>query len=251
MNNVKETVLNKIKHGDVAMRPRWHFVLKSFLAIVGICILTLWLVYLVSFIVFALATSGIIMIPAFGFQGLVEFLFALPWLLILIAAVFILLLEVLVNRYSFGYRKPLMYTLFGIVGFTILGTFIVSQTGLHDLVMQRSVESRLPIVGGVYKGYGITPNERINIGEIEIINENGFLLDERVKGELSVIVTESTKKPNNFVFQVGDQVIVYGPITNNEIQAFGVKPFLRKMFRPIERIEKKIFKEEDELESKL
>ena len=235
MNNVKDTVLNKIKEGEVAMRPRWHFVFKGGLALVGIGVLALWLIYLVSFIMFALATSGVIMIPAFGFQGLVGFLLALPWLLILVAAVFIVLLEILVNKYSFGYRKPLLYTLFGVVGFTVVGTFLVSQTGLHDVAMQRSVESRLPVVGSMYKGYGIKPNEQVHIGEIVLVSENGFVIDERLHGELAVLVTESTRKPKEIAFRVGDRVIVFGNRLENEIEAFGIKHFSGKTFRPAPR----------------
>jgi hypothetical protein len=237
MNNVKDTVLDKIKEGEVAMRPRWHFVLKGFLLLVGMGVLALWLIYLVSFIVFALVTSGVIVIPFFGFQGLVGFLLALPWLLILVAAVFIVLLEILVNKYSFGYRKPLLYTLFGVVGFTVIGTFLVSQSGIHDLAMQRSVESRLPLVGGMYKGYGIKPNEQVHIGEILAVNDNGFVIDERMNGQLNVVFTESTRKPPELVFKVGDKVIVFGSRLEDEIEAFGVKHFSGKTFRPVERIE--------------
>ena len=166
MNNVKDTVLNKIKEGEVAMRPRWHFVFKGGLALVGIGVLALWLIYLVSFIMFALATSGVIMIPAFGFQGLVGFLLALPWLLILVAAVFIVLLEILVNKYSFGYRKPLLYTLFGVVGFTVVGTFLVSQTGLHDVPC--SAQSRAACRWWVVctKGTELNPTSRFILARL-------------------------------------------------------------------------------------
>ena len=247
MNNVKESVLHKIKQGEVSMRPRWYFVLKSFLVLAGMCILGLWLIYLVSFIIFALVTSGVIIIPIFGIQGLIEFLFALPWLLIVIAILFVVLLEILVNRYSFGYRKPLLYTLFTIIGLTVMGTFLVSQSGIHDMAMQRSVERQLPIFGEMYKGYGIPPNERIHIGEIIVMNDKGFILDERIKGKLNIILNNQTQQPKGTIFNVGDHVIVFGPRQADEVQAFGVKYFLGKMFRPIEKFENKIFKEESEL----
>jgi len=247
MNNVKDSVLNKIKQGEVAMRPRWHFMLKGVLALSGICILTLWLIYLLSFVVFALVTSGVIMIPAFGVRGVVEVWSALRWGLIFIAAVFIILLEILVNRYSFGYRKPLLYTLFAIISFTIVGTFVVSKTGIHELAMQRSVESRLPVMGHFYKGYGLPPHERISVGEILLINKNGFVLNERVEGRLNVTINDYTKVPTGAAFGVGDQVVVFGLRQEDEIEAWGVKPFYGKMFRPSERTEKMRFQEESEL----
>lgn len=243
MNNVKDTVLNKIKNGEVAMRPRWHFVLKSALALIGMFIITLWLIYLVSFIVFALVASGVVIIPTFGFNGLVEFLLALPWLLILVATMFVILLEILVNKYSFGYRKPLLYTLFGVIGLTVFGTFIVSISGIHNMAMQRSIESRLPLVGGVYRGYGIPLHENIHIGEIESINERGFILDERAKGRLLIVVKDSTKKPRGAIFRIGDHVIVYGHGQAGEIEAIGVRYFLGKIFKPIDRIENKFITE--------
>ena len=123
-NTLQETLLAKIKEGQMVMRPRWHFVLKAVLGILGMIILAMAALYLISFILFALREAGLLFIPGFGFHGVGVFLFSLPWILILVSLIFIFLLELLVKRYAFGYRKPLLYSLFGVLGLVVLGSIL-------------------------------------------------------------------------------------------------------------------------------
>ena len=80
-------VLEKIKSGQVKMRPKAHFVLKTALVALGFILIILFVLYLISFIVFTLRMSGIWFAPGFGLYGIKIFLFSLPWLLILIAII--------------------------------------------------------------------------------------------------------------------------------------------------------------------
>src|SRR3989344_3614541 len=115
IRSIKEEVIARIKRGETIMRPRWHFVLRAMLYALGVLIAALALVYLASFIMFVLRETGLLFVPSFGFRGVGVFLFSLPWFLILLSLVFVFVLEVLVRRYAFAYRKPLLYSVFGIV----------------------------------------------------------------------------------------------------------------------------------------
>lgn len=238
MNDLKTTILDKIHTGEVAMRPRWHFVLKGALLFLGVLILALWLVYLESFIVFTLSSSGVILIPAFGLNELLVFLFALPWLLIAATVVFVVVLEILVQQYSFGYRKPLVYTVLGILGVTAIGTVILVQTPVHDLAMQRARENRLPLIGPMYTGYGINPRENIHVGEVLEITNNGFRMNERARGVLVVVFDARTKTPPpGKEIKVGDYVMVLGTLRGDIVTAKGVMHFMGKMFTPLKQLE--------------
>ena len=105
--SIKNKVLEAIKSGQVKMRPRWYFILKTILVALGIVMIFLTLLYLISFIIFILRITGIWFAPAFGFEGYGIFLFSLPWLLVIISVLFAIILEVLVKRYSFAYRHRL------------------------------------------------------------------------------------------------------------------------------------------------
>src|SRR5665213_3408185 len=106
--SVRQGVMDAIKKGNVQMRPRWHFVLVSTLAALGVFIVLLSLHYIVSLSVFLLRDNGAWFAPSFGGRGWFSLLHSVPWLLILFIIVFIGVLEVLVRRYRFVYRKPLL-----------------------------------------------------------------------------------------------------------------------------------------------
>ncbi|MBU4141685.1 hypothetical protein KKE99_02325, partial [Patescibacteria group bacterium] len=86
--SIKESILSVIKSGQVKMRPRWHFVLKTALAAFGVIILVLTVLYLASFIIFVLRQTGVLFVPAFGLQGWFAFFTNLPIFLIGLLIVF-------------------------------------------------------------------------------------------------------------------------------------------------------------------
>jgi hypothetical protein len=151
--SIKDQVMEAIKRGQVKMRPRWHFVLRASLFFTGLTIVSMALVYLASFIIFFFQRTGAISVPVFGFRGIISFLFSLPWLLILFGIIFVVLLELLIRRYSFAYRRPLLYSLLGIIVFASLVGFVVSKTSLHRGFFARAQERKLPIAGPLYRHY--------------------------------------------------------------------------------------------------
>lgn len=245
MNDVKNKVLDQIKGGKVAMRPRWHFVLKGALVLVGMCILILGLVYLESFIMFVLIGTGLGFIPAFGLAGLVTFLLSAPWLLIILAILFVLILEYLVCNYSFGYRKPLLYTVLGIVGFSVLGAFLVSESGLHYQAMERAKDSRLPIVGGMYRDYGLAPHKEVHLGVFSTSTERGFILLSRTGDDLEVVINSSTKVPSANFLLPGQRLLILGFEEGGEVIAKGIRPFYNEEIKSLIRNAREEFFEHD------
>lgn len=142
-NSVKENVIRAIESGEVSMRPKWQFVATAGLLFAGSLLVTLALVYLVSFIFF---TEN-------GPRGTGEILSTLPWLVILVSLAFFVLLEILFRKFSFAYRKPLLYTTVGIIVFVLLTGFLVSLTPLHRGLSDRAFDDSLPFGGRFYRHY--------------------------------------------------------------------------------------------------
>ncbi|MBU3925378.1 hypothetical protein KJ854_05620 [Patescibacteria group bacterium] len=129
--SIKESILSVIKSGQVKMRPRWHFVLKTALAAFGVIILVLTVLYLASFIIFVLRQTGVLFVPAFGLQGWFAFFTNLPIFLIGLLIVFIIVLELLVRHYAFAYRRPLLYSAVGIFILVFAGVMVIENTSFH------------------------------------------------------------------------------------------------------------------------
>lgn len=224
-------VLEKIKAGKARMIPRWHFVLQAALAAVGFIIVALASLYLVSFIFFMLNKTGIWFLPAFGFRGIGTFLTSLPWLLIAAGIVFIILLEILVRHYSFGYRKPLLYSLLGIVIFVAVASALVSRTSFHEGLYKRAHMGRLPVFGKLYRGYESQRNRGAHTGVVTEITNDGFQMENLEGNILSIVVTPETSFPLGLDFQKGDRVLVLGDLDGNTVQAFGIRRIDENMRR--------------------
>ena len=134
-NNILETIKNK----QIQMKPRWHFILQAVLMMAIVLMMLFIAIYLISFIVFVAPRSG----------SLIAF-----WLLILLATIFIYMLELFVQRYSIAYRRPLLYSTIAILLFILLSVIIADRIRFHDR-FERFVERRH--VPGIPRFYRVFP----------------------------------------------------------------------------------------------
>jgi hypothetical protein len=222
-NSIKDRVLQAIATGRVAMRPRWHFVLRAGLLVVGTILAALSVLYLVSFIFFVLRENRLWFVPAFGLRGWGVFFSSLPWLLLLLAALFILLLEILVRKYSFAFRKPLLYSTLGIVVLVLVGGFGLEETRIHHGLLEQARQNNLPIAGGFYRAYGLPPQDHLADGIIQDLIERGYRIRDRRDQTMDVIVTDDTAFPTGRDLMIGDTIIVIGDRHANTITAAGIR----------------------------
>lgn len=224
-NQIKEKILETIEAGKVTMKPRWHFVLRTVVLALGAVILFLALLYLVSFIFFIDRFTGLSFAPGYGTHEWYEFFTSLPWLLILLAAIFVILLELLVRRYSAAYRNPLIYSLLGIVLLVIGGGVLISQTPLHIRLFHQARRNQLPVAGPFYMQFVMQRFPTIHRGIITSVATSGFVIEDFGGETSTVIVTPQTRLPYGDGFMPGDTVLVIGPFdaTTSVIDAVGVQ----------------------------
>lgn len=209
-------ILNCIKSGDVKMRPRWYFILHAALAMIGGMILLFLVVYLISFIIFIERQTGAGFVTEFGLRGWARFLVSLPWLLILLSLVFIGILELLVRRYAFAYRRPLMYSALGIIVIIGVSSFVVINARFHERFE------------GSYPRFMMHPPADINPGDIQELSSSGFILTGPRGEVLHVMMTSSTRWSAKTQFEKGDRVVVFGDRAGtSSIDAFGIRKISR------------------------
>lgn len=220
---MQKRVLEAIRAGQVKMRPKWHFILKAILAALGGALLLIAVLYLTSFILFISRQTGVLFMPIFGVKGWHVFFASLPWLLIVLLLVFILVLEILVKRYSFAYRRPLLYSAVGIVLFTIAGGYIIAATSLHGRLFKSAERGELPFAGRFYREYGLRQVQNVHLGTISEITDNGFLIKGRRNDALRIIISAQTRFPLGTDFVKDDTVVVFGERDGETVRALGVR----------------------------
>ena len=220
---IREKVLQAIRSGGVRMRPKWHFAVRAALMAAGAIILFLALLYLASFVLFVLRRTGVWFVPAFGPSGWYAFLRAIPWILVVVFLAFVATLEVLVRRYSFAYRRPLLISAFGIVLAVLLGGFILERMHFHGRFSGYAERNRLPFAGRLYREFGERRFRNVHAGTITALGEHGFTMENRGGEALTVVITPRTRLPFGMDFSAGDAVVVFGERDDHTVQAFGIR----------------------------
>lgn len=222
--SLRDKVAAAINSGRVKMRPRWQFVLAGGVSLVGIVMVLLALTYLASFIFFSLRQSGAWFVPVFGWRGALLLLRSLPWVLVGVAIIFIVLLELLVRRYAFAYRQPLLYTALGIVLVVTVGGIATARAPFHRGFLREAERHHLPFAGPLYRDFGLAHLENVFPGAITGLTSNGFIMQTRRGENLTVVVTRDTRLPFGTNFHQADTVVVLGERQGDTLTAQGVRP---------------------------
>lgn len=220
--NMKEEVLSAIHEGRLKMRPRWQFVLGGVLFGVGVMLVCLILVYLISLSLFAMQQGGSWFVPEFGLRGVWAFLRTLPFILILLTILFIVILEVMVRKYSFAYRKPLLYSALAIILVVLIGGALAAP--LHRELFRSARDDNSPVLGNIYRGLGPQHLSDIRRGEVVASTTDGFLMEDVFRGTSTVVITSQTRLPLGADFAPGDTVVVFGDMNpSGTIKAYGIR----------------------------
>jgi hypothetical protein len=221
--SVRDNVLEAIKKGKVKMRPKWHFVLRGALLGFSTILVLLTIIYILSFIFFMMHQNGVWFVPSFGFLAFRTFIFSLPWLLIILAIVCIVILEFLVRYYSFGYRRPILYSMLGVIGLVIAGGIVIAATPIHGRFLRTAREGHLPIAGKFYRDFDRQHFHDVHPGVITQLTQDGFNIKTANDDVFSVEITPETRLPLGLNFSVNDRVVVLGEEGSSTIKALGVR----------------------------
>ncbi len=222
-NSIIDKVLNKIKSGRVKMKPKIYFILKTVLLISGTLVLISFIIYFVSFVIFSLRVSGVLFLPKFGFSGMKIFLNSLPWFLILIIAILIILLEIFAKKFTFVYRRPILYSLLGIIMIVFIGSFLIDKTPFHSNLFWKAQQRRLPGIGMVYRNFGAPRIGNVHHGAVSEVIDNGFKIETPCGEALTIVVSPKISLILKTDIKEGDAIVVLGKRSNSTVQAFDIR----------------------------
>lgn len=224
MNDIQKALMEKIKQGEITMVPRWQFVLRSVLYVAAAIVVAIVAIYLLSFILFALHRTGVLFAPLYGWNGILLLIVSSPWMLILAVGLFLGALYMLVTKYAFSYKKPLVYSLVGVVLFVIAVASIIQQTVLHERVGLFVTDRNLPALAPLYKNLDERKIENITFGKITSVSEEHITISTFDNQEYVVEISPRTKLPRGKELSIGDMVTVFGQQDKGIISAFGIRP---------------------------
>lgn len=235
---IKDKILEKIKKGEVKMKPKIYFVLRAIL-FAGIFILFLiFAFFFLSFIHFYLISSGIWYLPKFGFEGFFVLLKSLPWFLIILALGLILILEILSRKFSFSFKKPVLFSLFGIILIVFLGSFLFIKSNVHPRLLLEAKEGKIfSPISPMYLKYGLPKFKEFQRGIIERVSTSSIFI-KRGDGEMIEVRFEKPL-PAFEKLKEGEGIMIFGEKENGKISGRKMRKindeflkFERKMLSP-------------------
>lgn len=228
--NIKEEILQKIKSGEVSMRPKYYFLLKLIVLAFITFVTFILSAVIVSYVIFSIKASGQANLLTFGPRGLYHFLLALPWLILFIDVFLIVVLDWLLKSFRFGYNSSILFLLVvTMVSITVLAT-LINYTSFHRSLLRRAETKNLPYAGGFYMGIRMSHgNQGIFRGEVVSIQSTSTFYikhtDMDFDGDDGLI--EIFTPDNSDVFTLflapGDKVFIAGDRIPSGIRAYGIR----------------------------
>lgn len=210
-SKLKDCILDQAKAGDIQMKPKSYFLLRSVLIGFGITVVFGLSMYLASFVLYTASRNGLWSLPQFGFRGYGLLFSNFPWILLLITVSFIILLEIFVKKYTSLYRRPLVYSALGVVVIIVVAGLITQELPTHQKLAKP-----------LHNGFLMHDFDEVHPGVITEINKDTFL----IKQPDGVVVLVATSTKTNFPrlqeFVVGDWVVVIGDIEDGILVAEGI-----------------------------
>ena len=213
-----QSVLAEIRARGLHMRPRWHFLLQTSLSVLAALCVFLAAIYLMSLVIFVIRESGLAFAPRFGYRGWTEFLRSFPWLLVIGSLVFLAVLEELLRRYSFVYKRPLLYSTGALVVILTLASVIADLDDIHPQIRNYSNAHGVPI----YNTFAQPPFGRpSHFFHGQIISTASGTTTILKQGGAQVHIDIETQMPDNNS-STDTPVVIFGETVNGQFRAYGV-----------------------------
>ena len=109
------------------MRPKLYFTLQIVAVSVVSILILLISVFIFNFIAFSVRLNGGDALLGFGPRGWSTFFLFFPWQLFAFDAFLVIVLELMLRKFSFGYKIPALYLLAGLLFSTVMIGFVIDR----------------------------------------------------------------------------------------------------------------------------
>lgn len=143
--------MNRIKNGQLKMRPKWYFVVGTILTFLGLVISITTSIFLVGLIRFVIRAQGLM--GGFKIQQMIS---NFPWWLSVLAIGGLLLGVFLIRKYDFSYKINFKILIAVFILGIVLSGWVIDVMGINEILSQRG-PMRDIIQKRILKGRDIGP----------------------------------------------------------------------------------------------
>lgn len=130
--DITKNVMSKIKTEQIKMKPKWYFLFGSlfiFFALVGLIIIS---IFLISLITFSLKSHG--PMGAIRYQQIIS---NFPWWAPIIIIIGLVTGIILLKKYDFSYKKNFLFVVTIFISAVLLAGVLIDILGFDNLWIKR------------------------------------------------------------------------------------------------------------------
>jgi hypothetical protein len=237
--SLKDEVLAKIHSRDISMLPRIYFTAKLaglFILSVAIFLLS---ILIANYISFSIRINGHDALLSYGPHGFFAFLRFFPWPILILDIFFIAVLQHMVRKFSFGYRKPVLY-IYGLLFLICIGTGLVidRDTRINDSFFEGGHREHPSAIGIFYRafhaphppGSGVCENCTITSIQRNVLTAKTQMEESNSSTTSVRTIIVPQNDPLLPSLKVGDVIFAFGHEASGTLYAFGLRPGLPEHF---------------------
>ncbi len=224
------SLFERMQAASKRMHSRSYFWFRSVGAGVGAVLVAALAVFIFSAVVFLWRERELGALPNFGWRGFSLLLHHFPWGLTIVFLVSLVLLLVMLYRWTPTYRWPVVL----LAAFIFLASatfgFLASRSTVHGVLANRAIRGELPVFGRFYQPR--IEDDHVVIGHIVEIGNEEWWVQTRDGSAFTVFMTDDTAFPASYEPMVGDRVIIIGDESGSSITADVFRPLPPPRYRP-------------------
>ncbi len=221
--NDSDEIINTIKSRETKMHSRAYFFAQATFVVFGAVFLFLLILFVATFIIFALQENGGFFAANFGPVGWGVFFASLPWTMLLLSLALVLILWILLRRYSLVYHQPFIYVLLALIVIISLSCLFIPASSIHGGIYRYLSKNPIPVVSGVYE-FETVPAGGVYRGQVVTLSTSSFVLANDFGQTSTVLVMPTAASLELREINPGDYVIVFGHgVATATIQASGLE----------------------------
>jgi len=212
---IEKNIIEKIKKGQIKMKPKYYFVLGSISIVFGMLLSFLFSAFFINLISNRVRVHRMTEYLPMGQPGRLIFLSNFPWHFLFLTLIFLTIGAWLLKRYDISYKKSFLAITAGVIITTVCAGLIVDKAGINKPLQRNPGFRRL---------YDTKLKDKSWVIGTFVSKQNNMYIVKISDGtEIEVKTTKDTWIPPR-EFSVGECIRVVGETKNNTLDAFGITP---------------------------
>lgn len=137
--------MQKIRKDEISMRARWLFVAERLGLQGGLALTIIVLIFLLNAFLYYIKSNGLLMSLHFGDSIWQNLLHSLPYDLILIIIAFAIVLNIVIKKFDFSYKRPFILIMIAFIGTIMFFSTLIFYSNFNHSLRRNLEQSMMDI----------------------------------------------------------------------------------------------------------